>query len=528
MARSADKAEMIFRSPWPDIEIPDQSLSDFVFANSLRRAGEIAFIDGSSGRTMTHGQIHEGAQRIASALVRRGLRKGDVFAIHLPNGPEYPLAFHGVAMAGGIVTTASPLSTAEGLAIQLDDSRARFLLTTPALLATALKAAVSTGVEEVFVLGEAEGATPFAQLLAGDAAPVSVDIDPARDLVALPYSSGTTGRAKGVMLTHRNLVAMLSQIETLASDDEVAGDCSLGIVPFFHAYGLVVFLNRTLRRGERCVTMPRFDLERFLQLIERYRVTTLYLVPPIVLALAKNPLVANYDLSSVTFVHSGAAPLGDDLQQAASDRLRAPVQQGYGMTEATVGVTGRKRTGDPIKPGSVGRLLPNIQARIVDVTTGADLGPDERGELLVRGPNVMHGYLGNAQATHATIDADGWLHTGDVALIDDEGHLFIVDRLKELIKVNAYQVAPAQLEALLLSHPAVADAAVIGIPNEESGEVPKAFVVQRTEIGADELMAYVAAKVAPYARIRCVEFIDAIPKSAAGKILRRALRERAP
>jgi acyl-CoA synthetase (AMP-forming)/AMP-acid ligase II len=301
----------------------------------------------------------------------------------------------------------------------------------------------------------------------------------------------------------------------------------LGVLPFFHSYGLVVFLNRTLRRGERCVTMPRFDLEQFLQLIERYRVTTLFLVPPIVLALAKHPLVANYDLSSVTLVHSGAAPLGDVLQQAASDRLHTPVQQGYGMTEATVGVTGRKRTGDPVKPGSVGRLLPNVQARIVDVTTGVDLGPDERGELLVRGPNVMQGYLGNAQATHATIDADGWLHTGDVALIDDEGHLFIVDRLKELIKVNAYQVAPAQLEEMLLSHPAVADAAVIGIPNEESGEVPKAFVVKLTEIGAEELMAYVAAQVASYARIRSVEFIDAIPKSAAGKILRRALRERA-
>jgi acyl-CoA synthetase (AMP-forming)/AMP-acid ligase II len=302
---------------------------------------------------------------LASALVRRGLRKGDVFAIALPNGLEYPLAFHGVAMAGGVVTMASPLSTAEGLAIQLDDSRARFLLTAPALLDTALRQRSSTCVEEVFVLGEAEGATPFAELLAGDAAPVSVDIDPARDLVALPYSSGTTGRAKGVMLTHRNLVAMLSQYETMASDDEVAGDCSLGVVPFFHSYGLVVFLNRTLRRGERCVTMPRFDLEQFLQLIERYRVTTLHLVPPIVLALAKHPLVANYDLSSVTLVNSGAAPLGDDLQQAASDRLRAPVQQGYGMTEATVGVTGRKRTGDPVKPGSVGRLLPNVQARIV-------------------------------------------------------------------------------------------------------------------------------------------------------------------
>lgn len=518
---------MIFRSPWPDIAIPDQSLSDFVFANLPRRTGDIAFIDGPSGRTLTHGQVHEGARRVASALMRRGLRKGDVFAIHCTNVPEYPLAFHGAAMAGGVVTMASPLCTAEGLASQLDDSQARFVLTEPALLETALKAAASSRVQEVFVLGEAKGGTPFAALLAADAVPVAVDIDPARDLVALPYSSGTTGRAKGVMLTHRNLVAMLSQLETMASDAEVAGLCTLAVVPFFHSYGLVAFLNGTLRRGVRCVTMPRFDLEQFLQLIERHRVTMLHVVPPIVLALAKHPMVANYDLSSVTLVNSGAAPLGNELQQAASARLRVPVQQGYGMTETTVGVASRKRTGDPVKSGSVGRLLPNVQARIVDVTTRADLGPNERGELVVRGPNVMRGYLGNAPETDAMIDPDGWLLTGDVALIDEEGHIFIVDRLKELIKVNAYQVAPAELEALILSHPAVADAAVIGIPNEETGEVPKAFVVKRCEIGDEELMAYVAAQVAPYARIRSVEFIDAIPKSAAGKILRRALRDRA-
>jgi acyl-CoA synthetase (AMP-forming)/AMP-acid ligase II len=523
---------MIFRSPWPDIAIPDQSLSDFVFANLSGRAGEIAFIDGPSGRTLTHGQVHEGARRIASSLLRRGLRKGDVFAILAPNVPEYALAFHGVAMAGGVVTMASPLCTAEALGTQLCDSRARFLLTVPALLETALMAATSSRVREVFVLGEAEGAIPFAALLAGDAEPVPVpvplpvDIDPARDLVALPYSSGTTGKAKGVMLTHRNLVAMLSQLEAMASDAEVAGSCSLAVVPFFHSYGMVVLMNATLRRGVRCVTMPRFDLEQFLQFIERYRVTILTLVPPIVLALAKHPSVLNYDLSSVSLVHSGAAPLGNELQQAASERLGVPVQQGYGMTETTVGIASRKRTGDPVKFGSVGRLLPNVQARIVDVTSGVDLGPNERGELVVRGPNVMHGYLGNAQATDAMIDSGGWLRTGDVALIDEEGHVFVVDRLKELIKVNAHQVAPAELEAVLLGHPAVADAAVIGIPDDQTGEAPKAFVVKRTEIDSEQLTSYVAAQVAPYARIRSVEFIDAIPKSAAGKILRRALRDR--
>jgi acyl-CoA synthetase (AMP-forming)/AMP-acid ligase II len=389
--------EMIFRSPWPDIAIPDRSLSEFVFANLHRRADQVAYIDGPSGRTLTHGQVHDGARRVARALVARGLKKGDVFAIHCPNVPEYALAFHGVVMAGGVVTTASTLSTAEDLAIQLADSGARFLMTVPGLLDTALKASAAARVQEVFVLGEAEGATPFATLLAGDAAPVDVAIDPARDLVALPYSSGTTGRAKGVMLTHRNLVAMLSQLETLSTDAEVAGACTLAVLPFFHVYGLVVFLNSVLLRGTHCVTMPRFDLEQFLQLIERHRVTTLFVVPPIVLALAKHPSVSNYDLSSVTMVSSGAAPLGNELQEAASQRLHAPVQQGYGMTETTVCVASRRRTGDPVKPGSVGRLLPNVEARIVDVSSGADLGPGERGELVVRGPNIMRGYLGNAQ-----------------------------------------------------------------------------------------------------------------------------------
>lgn len=526
-AAPSSPARTIFRSPWPDVAIPDQSLGDFVFANLSRHRDAVAFIDGSNGRTFTHGQVHDGARRVAGALLRRGLRKGEVFAIHCPNAPEYALAFHGVAMAGGVVTTASPLSTAESLAAQLGDAKARFLLTVPALLETARKAAAASPIEEIFVLGEGDGATPFAALLADAAAPLAVEIDPAHDLVALPYSSGTTGRPKGVMQTHRNLVAMLSQLEMLASEADIQGDCHLAVLPFFHAYGLLVYLNLALRRGVRCVTMPRFDLETYLQLVERYRVTKLYVVPPIVLALAKHPLVAKYDLSSVNLINSGAAPLGDALQQAASERLKAPVQQGYGMTETTIALTGRRYTGDPIKPGSVGRLLPNIEARIIDTITGVDLGPNDRGELVVRGPNIMRGYLGNAQATRAMIDADGWLRTGDVALIDDDGHVFIVDRLKELIKVNAHQVAPAELEAVLLGHPAVADAAVIGVPNEETGEMPKAFVVKRSEITADALMAYVAAKVEPCARIRRVEFIDAIPKSAAGKILRRELRDRA-
>ena len=515
---------MIFRSPWPDVAIPNLPLSDFIFANVSQWAQLPAFIDGPSGRTLSHGEVHDAARRVAASLVQRGLRKGDVFAIVCPNVLEYAVAFHGVAMAGGTVTTANPLCTPEELAFQLNDSNARFLLTVGAFLDTARQAVARSRVQEVFVLGEAEGATPFAALLAGDGTPPTVTIDPAEDVVVLPYSSGTTGPAKGVMLTHRNVVAMLSQFEPLSA--EVGGQRTLAVLPFFHAYGMQILMNRTLHRGITCVTMPRFDLQQFLQLIQQYRITTLWIVPPIVLALAKHPLVAQYDLSSLSVVGSGAAPLGDALQQAASERIKVPVRQGYGMTEAVITVSGWPHAGATIKPGAVGWLLPNVQARIVDVETGDDLGTNQRGELLVRGPNIMRGYLNNPDATAAMIETDGWMHTGDVAIIDDEGHLFIVDRLKELIKVKGFQVAPAHLEAVLLAHPAVADAAVIGIADDEAGEIPKAFVVLRTQTSADEIMSHVALHVAPYARLRALEFVDAIPKSPSGKILRRVLRER--
>jgi acyl-CoA synthetase (AMP-forming)/AMP-acid ligase II len=515
---------MIHRSPWPDVAIPRTSYGDFVFADTDGWADRPAFIDGPSGRTLTHGQVRASAHRVAAALVQRGLRKGDVLAIASPNLPEYAVAFHGVAFAGGVVTTANPLYSADELAHQLNDAGARFLLTVPALLDKACQAAAQSRVEEVFVFGEADGATPFQALLQDDGEPPEASTDPASDLLVLPYSRGTTGRAKGVMLTHRNAVAMLAQYAPMAPD--VRGHRSIAVLPFFHCYGMTV-MNGVLRRGTTSVTMPRFVFEEFLSLIERHRITTLGLVPPIVLALARHPAVADHDLSSLRVVTSGAAPLGAALQQAAGERIGLPIRQGYGLTEATFAVTGLPIDELPTKPGGVGRLLPNVEARILDPASGEDLGPHLRGELLLRGPNVMRGYLNQPEATAAMLDADGWLHTGDVALFDDDGELFIVDRLKELIKVKGYQVAPAQLEAVLLQHPAVADAAVIGVADDEAGELPKAFVVLRVAGTSPEtIMAETARRLAPHERIRVVEFVDAIPKSPSGKILRRVLRDR--
>jgi acyl-CoA synthetase (AMP-forming)/AMP-acid ligase II len=286
---------------------------------------------------------------------------------------------------------------------------------------------------------------------------------------------------------------------------------------------MVVIMNLALYVGATVITMPRFDLEGCLQILERHRVTFAYVVPPIVLALAKSPLVEKYDLSSVRALFSGAAPLGDELSQAAGRRLGCTVAQGYGMTETSpVTHISRMRRDGTRGPG-IGPPVPNTEVKVLDVATGAELGPDREGEICVRGPQVMKGYLGRPEATAAMIDGDGWLHTGDVGYADAGGCFFIVDRVKELIKYKGMQVAPAELEAVLLSHPAVADAAVVPREDEEAGQVPKAFVVLKGDASPEALMAYVAQRVAPYKRLRFLEVTDVIPKSPSGKILRRVL-----
>jgi acyl-CoA synthetase (AMP-forming)/AMP-acid ligase II len=517
---------MVVKSPYQDVEIPEVSLADLVLESARERGDKPALIDGPSGRTITYAEFAVGVQLMAAGLAGRGLGKGDVFAIYSPNVPEYAVAFHGVAKAGGTVTTINPLYTVEELTFQLNDSQARYLLTIPLFLEQAKEAAAASKVEEVFVLGEAEGATPIMSLLGSGGDVPQVEVDVRNDLVVLPYSSGTTGLPKGVMLTHHNLVSNIVQCEPPHTTGE--NDVIIGVLPFFHIYGMTVIMNIALRRGATVVTMPRFDLGDFLRILQDYKVTRAYLVPPIVLALAKQPVVDQFDLSSLKFIMSGAAPLGGDLASEAGQRVGAFVMQGYGLTE-TSPVThmipdepGRDRA------GSVGFPIPNTECKIVDLVEGKEVGTNEVGELWIRGPQVMRGYLNNDEATKTTLDDEGWLHTGDMAKVDADGYFFIVDRLKELIKYKGYQVPPAEVEALLVSHPRIADAAVIPVPDEEAGEVPKAYVVAQG-IDGDEIMAYVAEHVAPYKKIRQVEFVDEIPKSASGKILRRVLidKERA-
>jgi acyl-CoA synthetase (AMP-forming)/AMP-acid ligase II len=514
---------MVFKSPHPDVIIPDVPLTPFVLGLAERLRDKVAIVAAGGGRSYTYGQIAGGARRLAAGLHARGFRKGDVLAIMSPNLPEYPIAFHGVAAAGGVNTTLNPTYTADEIAFQLNDSRARLLLTVPPLVAKANEAAARSKVEEVIVIGEAPDAVPFASLLVDGPVP-DVRIDPAEDLVALPYSSGTTGFSKGVMLTHRNLVANLVQsgacIE-ITEDEQI-----MAFLPFFHIYGMTVIMNATLYHGATLVTMPRFELEPCLQAVQAHRVTRFFLVPPIVVQLAKSPVVDRYDLSSVKRAFSGAAPLDADTAHAVSERIGCRLSQGYGLTETSPVSHCVPDSTREVVPGSVGPAVPNTECKIVDVATEEELGRNQDGEIWIRGPQVMKGYLNNPQATRSSIDADGFFHTGDIGHIDDRDQYFIVDRLKELIKYKGFQVAPAELEALLLSNPKIADVAVIGVHDEDGEEVPKAFVVLKEPMAPEEIMDFVAARVAPHKKVRRVELVEQIPKSPTGKILRRVLREK--
>ncbi|MHC0429998.1 4-coumarate--CoA ligase family protein [Streptomyces sp. O3] len=519
---------MVFQSEFADVPPLNVPIHDAVLGRAAEYGELPALVDGVDGTTLSYAQLDAHHRRLAAALAEAGIRKGDVLALHSPNSVAYPVVFYAATRAGATVTTVHPLATAEEFAKQLRDSGAIWIVTVSPLLGAARAAAELTGgIREIFLCDRGDGHRSVPDLLAGTTAPEpAVDIDPAEDVAVLPYSSGTTGVPKGVMLTHRSIATNLAQLHPVipgGPDDRI-----LAVLPFFHIYGLTALMNAPLRDGARVVVLPRFDLETFLAAIEQHRITGLYVAPPVVLALAKHPAVERYDLSSLRYLISAAAPLDGALATACARRIGVPfVGQAYGMTELSPATHMTPPHAESGPPGAVGKLIPSTEMRILSLDDPSrDAGPGADGEIAIRGPQVMKGYLGRPDATADMIDADGWVHTGDIGRVDADGWLFVVDRVKELIKYKGYQVAPAELEALLLTDPRIADAAVIGVYDADGAEVPKAFVVRQpgVELSGDEVMAYVAERVAPYKKVRAVEFVESVPRAASGKILRRELR----
>jgi acyl-CoA synthetase (AMP-forming)/AMP-acid ligase II len=529
----------MWTSPYAPVEVGGTTLHRMVLEAAERLGDRPALVDGPSGMVVGYRLLADRVRGVAAGLAARGFGPGDVLATWAPNLPQWAGVALGAMAAGGTVTGAHPAATERELVAQLGDARVKVLVTVPPLVPTARAAAAAAGVGEVVVLGEAEGATPILDLLAAGRRVVGrgtpsgpglrwplPDLDPAATVGLLPYSSGTTGLPKGVLLTHANLVTSVRQV---GSGLRVGpGDTLLAVAPFSHIMGFLVTLAVPLSMGATVVTMPRFDPAGFLELLQRHRVTVLVGAPPMFQVLLAHPAAAGADLGALELLVCGGAALTPAAQRALAARLPgATVGQAWGMTETCVGLSMPDRDAGSV-PGTVGRVMPNTELRVVDPLTGRDLGPGRPGELLARGPQVMAGYLRRPEATAAMLDPDGWLRTGDLGLVDHDGNVVIVDRLKELIKVRGYQVAPAELEALLASHPAVADAAVLGRRDPADGEVPVAVVVPRAGAGPDpeELMAWVAERVAPHKRVRAVRFADALPRTPSGKLLRRALAER--
>ncbi|MCT1452690.1 AMP-binding protein [Corynebacterium sp. p3-SID1145] len=496
----------IYSSPYPDLELFPGAVYEQIFEGlTAEEAGLTAVTELTTGATSTYGELQRRADAVAGYLAERGIGPGSVVSLQIPNSINFAVALFGIFRAGA---TVNPI----GVLMNTDDVE-KISGMAGADLFIGL---TDTGNVDHVGESELEGIVDK-RLPAPD-----VDVD-GTTLASVPFSSGTTGMPKGVMLTHSNLTSNVLQARYMLERNGMAqNSATLSPLPFSHIYGMTALLLTPLLLRSNVHTMPKFDLETFLRAHGEHRIELTFIAPPMAVALAKHPAVDPAAFAANKLMFSGAAPLDEEIARAVERRLGTDCIQGYGMTETSPAVNiGIK--GDT-NPGSIGFPVPNTECRVVDIETLQDVPQGETGELLVRGPQVMQGYLNNQEATDETF-VDGWLRTGDVARVDEGGHFYIVDRAKEVIKYKGYQVAPAELEALLLTHDAIADAGVVGV--ERDGlEIPRAFVVlqQGAELTADELMAWVAERVTPYKKVRAVTFLNEIPKNPTGKILRKDLR----
>jgi long-chain acyl-CoA synthetase len=479
-------------------------------------------------RSVSFREVDELSDRLAGALAKRGVRPGDRVTIFMPNSIEFVIAFYGTLKVGGVVNPINAQSKEREVRFQVEDAGAAAVLYHAALapVVDAVRSELKA-VRTFAVTGDTAptGVERFNDLLLADEPDLRVSVNvKMSDLAALPYTSGTTGFPKGVMLTHANLTA--NQQQFFAAVPVRQDDVFLNVLPYFHIYALNLLMTGAISLGATQVIMSRFDMAEYCTLIERHNATVCFIVPPIVLGLAMSPEVEKHDFSSVRFFFTGAAPLAPDPARRMVQRIGKPIIQGYGLTETSPVTHANPMNAAVLE--SIGPVVPGTEDKIVDLETGTrTLDDGEVGEICVRGPQVMRGYWNKAQDT-ADVIRDGWFHTGDVGKKDDKGYVFIVDRKKEFIKYKGFGVGPAEVEAVLCEHPAVADAGVIGKPDDEAGEIPKAYVQLRPNVQAtaDELIAFVKERISDYKRVREVEFIEKVPRTASGKILRRELAER--
>ncbi|KAK7347710.1 hypothetical protein VNO80_22249 [Phaseolus coccineus] len=527
--------DFIFRSKLPDIYIPTHlPLHTYIFQNISQFNHRPCLINAATGDCFTYAEVQLTSRRVAAGLNKLGIQHGDVILLLLQNCPQFVFAFLGSSFSGATVTTANPFYTPAEVAKQAAASNAKLIITQASYVDKVKDYAREKDVGVMCVDAAPEGYLDFSELTEANERDIpGVKISP-DDVVALPYSSGTTGLPKGVMLTHKGLVTSVAQQVDgenpnlyLRSEDVV-----LCVLPLFHIYSLNTVLLCSLRVGAAVLVMPKFEIASLLELVQKHKVSVAPFVPPIILAIAKTPDLERYDLSSIRMILSGAAPVGKELEDSVRAKLpHATLGQGYGMTEAgpvlSMSLAFAKEAVH-VKSGSCGTVVRNAEMKIVDPHTAASLHRNQAGEICIRGNQIMKGYLNDEEATKITIDKDGWLHTGDIGYMDDDDQIFIVDRLKELIKYKGFQVAPAELEAMLIVHPNISDAVVVSMKDEVAGEVPVAFVVvsNGSKISEDEIKQYISKQVVFYKRISRVFFVGSIPKSASGKILRRELRAR--